>query len=196
LRIAAHPWKVVFAARDRGAMTAKVSLATGVLAALAISGAAWARSQSYERVFTPFGLRHMTNDPDSDPELGAVVEKLDDPADEAAKVVELAQWVSQVCVGVRENPSIVQNYQKARLSDLDPEKRKDAAFKAHHLFEYMDYVEDAELCAGVEYMLGPKGALLPDAVTPGTGEMDLSPFLNANPRKRLHAGLGVAQLRP
>jgi hypothetical protein len=148
---------------------------------LTILAGAWARSKSYEAVFTPFELRRMTNDPATNPTLAKFAEKLDDPAAEAEKIIKLADFVSWSCIGVRQNSNVLRKYRADRLTGLKPDELEEAEFKTHRMFFELDYVDEAELCAGISYLFGRKGALLPNAVTLGTGEMDLDPFLRANP---------------
>jgi hypothetical protein len=152
------------------------------LASVLVTGPCLAHSRSYERIFTPFELKRMTNDPATNPALADFAEKRDDPAAEAQKALDLAAFVSKACIGARENTAIIKSYAKARLSGLDPEKKKDAAFKARRLFDNLDYVDEAELCAGIDFLFGPKGVLLPNAVNSGSGEMDLAPFIRDNPQ--------------
>lgn len=153
-----------------------------VLVLLVAASNASARSSSYQAVFTPFELRQMTNDPDTNPTLAKFAEKLGDPAAEAEKVVKLAQEISQTCIGSHLNAGVLQKYQAVHLSNLNSNHSKNAEFQAQRLFTNMTYVDVAELCAGVDYLFGAKGTLLPDAVTLGTGEMDLEPFIRANPK--------------
>ena len=123
----------------------------------------------------------MTNDPATNPTLNKFAERLDDPAAEAEKVIKLIDWVSRSCIGARQNDNVLQKYRTERLTSLKPNEREEAEFKAQRVFFELDYVDVAELCAGIDYLFGTKGALLPNGVTRGTGEMDLAPFLQANP---------------
>jgi hypothetical protein len=159
----------------------KFALLAGIATSLLLFAVeTWGRSRSYEAVFTPFELRRMTNDPATNPELETFAEKIDDPAAEAEKVIKLAAFVAGRCVGSRRNGDVIQNYVAKYISRLNVDQKKEAELKAQHFFIQIDYVEEAELCAGIDYLFGPKGVLLPDAVTPGIGEMNLEPFLRYN----------------
>jgi len=162
------------------------SLIVTLLLSLMSFGPAWARSRSYESKFTPFQLNRMTNDPKTNPALATFSEPLDDPIAEALKIVKLAGLMAGNCIGSKINSPLVRSFIKEKLSGLSKDKIEDSRFKADHTFQGMDFVDLAQLCAGIDYMFGPSGRLLPSAVTAGVGEMDLGPTgSDNNPYLRL-----------
>ena len=129
--------------------------------------------RSYEANFTPFQLKRMTNDPKTNPELGAFPEKLDNPAAEAIAIAKLAALLAGDCRGAKANENLLRRYVATKFSGLSSGQFEDANFQANRRFQGFDFVELTQLCAGIDWLFGPHGSLLPNAVSPGSGEVDL-----------------------
>jgi hypothetical protein len=129
---------------------------------------AWPQS-----VFTPYELRHMTNDPETNPTLSDFADKIEPPLAEALKNVQLAGIVSSKCLGATLVRATLDAYVAQHITRASAADRADAAVIAHRKFQGLTYVDVASLCAGVDYLFGPKGAVVPNAVKAGTGKSKL-----------------------
>jgi hypothetical protein len=132
-------------------------------------------------IFTPFELRQMTNDPETNPALSTFAEKIEPPLAEALKTVHLAGILSSQCVGSSPNRAILDPYVAEHIARATSTERSDANFLARRVFQGLTYVDVAQLCAGIDYLFGPKGVLLANAVTKGSGKMKLFGDRQSNP---------------
>ncbi|MGO7388788.1 hypothetical protein ACCT20_36945, partial [Rhizobium ruizarguesonis] len=92
--------------------------------------------------------------------------------------------------------------QRAGYSRLRGRTWDEAVFLADDWFKYFNYRSLAHLCAGIDYIFGPEGKLVPNLVKPGKGEPKASydpqnPYLRlppcANRMARSHRRLDVMQ---
>ncbi|WP_244489925.1 hypothetical protein [Rhizobium sp. Leaf391] len=63
---------------------------------------------------------------------------------------------------------------RVRYSKIKGKAVEDAAFLAEGRFRYFDYRTLAHLCAGIDYLFGPEGQLVPRLIKTGTGEPKVS----------------------
>jgi len=125
----------------------------------------------------------MTNDPQTNPALATFAEKITPPMAEALRVVELAGLASDQCNGAQANWRTLKPFMEKNLSHANPEEASDAKFLAHRPFQNLTFVDVAYRCAGLDYLFGPKGVVLPNAVTMGAGttktpgDSELNPYV-------------------
>ena len=120
--------------------------------------------------FPPFWRKAMTNDPNTNYFLKKYSAPLDDPAATAVRNIMLARVVGAECQSSRLNKAKIKAYRDRTIAPLTPEQLKAAAFDSGIALRGFGYQDLAYLCAGIDYQFGPKGVLIPGAVSTGKGE--------------------------
>ncbi len=82
----------------------------------------------------------------------------------------LARVIGVGCQSSRLNEAKVKAYRDRMIGPLTPEQLKAAAFEGGSALRSFNYQDLAYLCAGIDYQFGPKGVLIPGAVSTGKGE--------------------------
>lgn len=134
--------------------------------------------------FPPFWRKAMTNDPNTNYFLKKYSAPLDDPAATAVRNIMLARVIGAECQSSRLNKAKVKAYRDRTIGPLTPEQLKAAAFEGGSALRSFNYQDLAYLCAGIDYQFGPKGVLIPGAVSTGKGEPK-DPYDPRNPYFRL-----------
>ena len=137
---------------------------------------------------TPFQLNRMTNDPQTNPTLARFTERLEPAAAEALKNIELVSEVSHHCPGVSVDEDVLRRYSDSKMANVSDDQRKDAQFLADKTFNYLIFSEVEELCAGIDYMFGPNGALIAGVVSKETITPRLASPNTRNPNKNSTSG--------
>ena len=113
----------------------------------------------------------MTNNPVTNLWLPKFAQKLSDPLANGIRNVMLFSIVNHYCEGVGADRATVTSYIKGlKLEEAAVQQRRDAKFAAEQVLTGLTYEGLAHLCAGVDYMFGPRGILIAGAMTRGTGE--------------------------
>lgn len=120
--------------------------------------------------FPPFWRKAMTNDPNTNYFLKKYSAPLDDPAGTAARNIMLARVIGAKCQSSKLNRAKFNAYRDSTVGSLSPAEIKAAAFEAGSALRSFNYQDLAYLCAGIDYQFGPKGVLIPGAVSAGKGE--------------------------
>ena len=122
----------------------------------------------------------MVENPEKNYSLAKYTQMPDDKDQAAIKKAMLIYVLSAKCQGASLNKPVVDAFLKASGLTRPTSKMKDASEAVVSEFRGLDYRDVANLCGGIGFMFGPKGVLLPGAVTKGAGEPKL-PFDELNP---------------
>lgn len=114
----------------------------------------------------------MTSDPETNYFLRKYSESLPDQMETVVRSTMLFRLLSVGCRGVSFDNSVMDAYVKnSGFFALPIETAKEASRLGAALFDYFDYEALAHLCAGSDYLFGPKGVLLKNAMSKGSGEL-------------------------
>lgn len=121
----------------------------------------------------------MVNDPAKNYPLRKYSQVLNTPEATAGRNILLANMLGAWCKGSSIDSNVLKSYQLRWPVNSDDELRE-AVFQAESSFRQFDYRELAHLCAGVAYLFGTNGVLIPNAVSTGRGEPE-DPYDPNNP---------------
>jgi hypothetical protein len=113
----------------------------------------------------------MTNDPKTNPMLSKYEEKLPSAAEETLKNVTLAEIASYSCVDAAPDMGRLHKYADPVLRSLSQDDLKETKFQVRRQFQGLDFNDVAEICAGLDYLFGPAGVLISNAVSKGSGQL-------------------------
>lgn len=137
-----------------------------------------------------------TNDPASNSYLSTAMKPLANPDAETLRVIKLANVLVEFCNGAKLNTNVDKEYKrKTGYSNISGKTFEDAAFLADKSFNFFDYRKLAHLCAGSDYLFGPKGHLVAGLVQGSSGTPKL-PYDPNNPYIRLEPLLSAAPTFP
>ena len=127
----------------------------------------------------------MTNDPSTNFYLAQTLKPLSNKDAETIRVLRLSLIAGNLCLGASINTRTGEAFlQQAGYNRLRGKAWDEAAFLADDWFKYFNFRSLAHLCAGIDYIFGPKGKLVPNLVTAGKGEPK-GPYDPQNPYLRL-----------
>jgi hypothetical protein len=113
----------------------------------------------------------MTNNPATNQWLPKYAQKLSDPLADGIRNVMLFSIVNHYCDGVTGDRATMTSYIKGlKLEAAGVDQRRGAKSAAEQVLTGLTYEGVAHLCAGVDYMFGPRGILIVGAMKSGTGE--------------------------
>ena len=127
----------------------------------------------------------MTNDPSTNFYLAQTLKPLSNKDAETIRVLRLSLIAGNLCLGAAVDRRTGEAYlQRAGYDRIRGKTWDEAAFLADDWFKYFNYRSLAHLCAGIDYIFGPKGKLVPNLVKAGKGEPK-GPYDPQNPYLRL-----------
>lgn len=145
-----------------GGIFKSVSL-LALITALSAVGAAAEALPSYWR-------KTMTNDPSTNFYLAQALRPLANKDAETLRVLQLSLVAGNLCLGATLDKRVGDDYlRRAGYYHISGKAWDDAVFLAHDWFKYFDYQSLAHLCAGIDYIFGPDGKLVPNLIKPGKG---------------------------
>ncbi|RWX03192.1 hypothetical protein EHI45_34195 [Rhizobium leguminosarum] len=113
----------------------------------------------------------MTNDPQTNFYLAEALKPLSNKDAETLKVLRLSLIAGNLCLGAAIDRRTGEAYlQRAGYDRIRGKAWDEAAFLANDWFKYFNYRSLAHLCAGIDYIFGPEGKLVPNLVRAGKGE--------------------------
>ena len=114
----------------------------------------------------------MTSDPDVNYFLRKYSEPLSDPMATAARTIMLFRVLAKSCRDVKVNRAAADRYiEGTGFTTLPTGPARDAARLGAAQFDYFDYDALAHLCAGSDYLFGPRGISIKGAMSKGSGEL-------------------------
>ncbi|OBY04179.1 hypothetical protein BAE36_27215 [Rhizobium leguminosarum bv. trifolii] len=140
--------------------------------------------------FPAYWRKTMTNDPSTNFYLAETLKPLPNKDAETLKVLRLSLIAGNLCLGAAVDRRTGEAYlQRAGYDRLRGKAWDEAAFLADDWFKYFNYRSLAHLCAGIDYIFGPEGKLVPNLVKPGMGEPKESydpqnPYLRLPPLRK------------
>ncbi len=140
----------------------KAGLAAVVLALAAIASVASADE------IPRFWRKSMVNDPALNYPLKKYTADLKDAPSTAFRNSLLARMEGAWCKGSTFNKKLLKEY-LSNWSNITVNEGNSAAFEAESSLRQFSYFDLAHLCSAIEYQFGPKGKLIPGAVTLGVG---------------------------
>ncbi|MGO6724418.1 hypothetical protein GR223_32430 [Rhizobium leguminosarum] len=132
----------------------------------------------------------MTNDPQTNFYLAESLKPLPNKDAETLKVLRLSLIAGNLCLGAAIDTKTGDAFlRRAGYNHIRGKTWDEAAFLADDWFKYFNYRSLAHLCAGIDYIFGPEGKLVPNLVKPGKGEPKASydpqnPYLRLPPLRK------------
>ncbi|MDE2116124.1 MAG: hypothetical protein KGJ29_14800, partial [Hyphomicrobiales bacterium] len=130
---------------------------------------------TWDKRFPPSWKKTMTNDPKTNPVLDSFLEKMTDPLAENIRVLKLIKIMGRNCNATTINFIALSNLEVKHIQNHSPDEIKDAELLAGMKFNYMTYQTVIHLCAGIQYMFGPKGALIKNGLLRASPEATRGP---------------------
>ncbi|NKL07033.1 hypothetical protein [Rhizobium leguminosarum] len=160
-----------------------------ILILLAVISAASAAGSAAEGI-PAYWRKTMTNDPQTNFYLAEALKPLPNKDAETLKVLRLSLIAGNLCLGATIDRRMGDAFlQRAGYGRLRGKTWDEAAFLANDWFKYFNYRSLAHLCAGIDYLFGSQGKLVPNLVKPGKGEPKASydpqnPYLRLPPLRK------------
>ncbi|MCH4546548.1 hypothetical protein G9X68_11760 [Rhizobium sp. WYCCWR 11279] len=113
----------------------------------------------------------MTNNPKTNFYLAEALKPLPNKDAETLKVLRLSLIAGNLCLDAAIDRRAGEAFlQRAGYGRIRGKAWDEAAFLANDWFKYFNYRSLAHLCAGIDYIFGREGKLVPNLVKPGKGE--------------------------